>query len=118
MTDIESALSAMEQRFERRLHERFNAQDVVLKRIETQVTLTNGRVTVLEAKDIKKEAAEAARAQAVKEAADLVAVKAAEALSKKERTLTQWVALISIFGTVAGAMATVAAVVGQYLYHL
>lgn len=118
MTEIHDAIASMETRIERRLVVGLEQQNKTLDRIERQVTLTNGRVTVLEEERIRQLAATAARAEAVKEAAELVASKAAIVLAKKDRSNKRKALYVSGAAALVGSLGTIATVVGQYLYHM
>jgi len=86
-------------------------------RIERQVVATNGRVTHLEAWRIEANARADERANAAKLAAELVAKKAAEVISDRERSHKWWLGLATAVTGGIVAVTTLTGVLAQYLAH-
>ncbi len=113
--DLERQLDAHENRMERivaritqPIHER-------LGRIEAKIDKTNSRVTHLEQHRIATDAATVARAEAVKQAADLVAEKAHEALDARTRSRGWWATRVSL---AIAAVSVAVPLMGSLLHYI
>lgn len=115
---IRRLLAEMKHDIERVFHREILEQNKVLERIEREVVATNGRVTRLEQKAIAAEAVATDRALQAKSAAELVAAKAAKAISDRERSRRWWLGLAAAITTGVGAAATLGSFIAQYLHHI
>jgi hypothetical protein len=87
-----------------------------LDRIESKVDTTNGRTTRLEAENIRRDAEAVALARHAKEAAALVASKAAETLQARERSRKWWLAVMTAAAGGVGAVTTLSSLIAQHIH--
>ncbi len=87
-----------------------------LREIKHLQRQTNGRVTNLEAENIRKDAAAKATAEAAKEAAALVASKAAATLQARERSRKWWLAVASAAAGGVGVVTTLSSLIAQHIH--
>jgi hypothetical protein len=86
-------------------------------RVEASLREMNARVGHLENDKIVREARENERDRQAKQAAELVATKAADAISERQWSVKKWTTIVSAVAVAFGSMTTLTSVLGQWLAH-
>lgn len=110
-----NALDALEHRILRSIRDQLLPVKETTARIEREVVSTNGRVTRLEQDRIRRDAADGVRAELAAKAVETAAEKAAEAISRRERSRRWWLGVITAATGGVIAVTTLTGLLSQYL---
>jgi hypothetical protein len=110
-----NALDALEHRVERQIRQTLAPIAENVKDIRLLQQQQNGRVGRLEEDRIRRDAADAVRAELAHHAVETAAKQAAEVVARHERSRKWWLGVVTAAGVGVGIVSTLAGLIAQWL---